>query len=205
MFKSERFFREAWPTISRAVESSADAALGVQWILGKAGLKPGDVVVEVNGHKNLIVVDVVGPDEATAQAVERLLGSLRRTPLGGRMEQVAWAASGSEAAAHAPCSSPPGPGNRISSAVDAGSPLDVHGSVYVATSLTSTVVRVWGDGAIDTLATAADGLSQPSTLAFGTGRSEHQTLYVANFSLFVPDPTPGILTIPTGHPGSPVP
>ena len=46
MFKSERFYREAWPTISQAVESPADAALGVGWILGKAGLKSGGRVLD---------------------------------------------------------------------------------------------------------------------------------------------------------------
>ena len=46
MFKSERFFREAWPTISQAVESPADAALAVGWILGKSGLKPGARVLD---------------------------------------------------------------------------------------------------------------------------------------------------------------
>ncbi len=46
MFESERFFREAWPTISQAVESAADAARAVRWILGRAGLKPGARVLD---------------------------------------------------------------------------------------------------------------------------------------------------------------
>jgi SAM-dependent methyltransferase len=46
MFKSERFFRETWPTISQAMESPADAARDVQWILGRAGLKPGARVLD---------------------------------------------------------------------------------------------------------------------------------------------------------------
>ncbi len=44
MFQSERFFREAWPTISQALESPADAARQVQWILGRAGLRAGRVL-----------------------------------------------------------------------------------------------------------------------------------------------------------------
>ncbi len=40
MFPSERFFREAWPTISPAVESPADAARQVHWILRRSGLRP---------------------------------------------------------------------------------------------------------------------------------------------------------------------
>jgi len=46
MFQSERFFREAWPTISQAVESPADAARAVGWILGRAGLKRGATVLD---------------------------------------------------------------------------------------------------------------------------------------------------------------
>src|SRR3989442_355747 len=46
MFQSERFFREAWPTISQAVESPADAARAVQWILGRTRLAPGSSVLD---------------------------------------------------------------------------------------------------------------------------------------------------------------
>src|SRR5881628_161786 len=46
MFQSERFFREAWPTISQAMESPADAARAVQWILGRTGLKRGAAVLD---------------------------------------------------------------------------------------------------------------------------------------------------------------
>lgn len=83
--------------------------------------------------------------------------------------------------------------------------FDVHGAVYVASAVQNTVVRVRHDAAIDTLATAADGLNQPSTLAFGAGRLGNQSLLVANFSLFAPEPTPGVLTVPAGQPGQPVP
>src|SRR5919198_3502085 len=40
MFQSERFFREAWPQISQAFESSTDAASDVEWIVGVAALAP---------------------------------------------------------------------------------------------------------------------------------------------------------------------
>jgi SAM-dependent methyltransferase len=46
MFKSERFFREAWPMISQAVESATDASRAVRWILGRAGLKSGARVLD---------------------------------------------------------------------------------------------------------------------------------------------------------------
>ena len=86
-----------------------------------------------------------------------------------------------------------------------GIALDVHGDVYVASSIFYTVVRVGSDGLIETLATADDGLNQPSTLAFGTGKGKRQTLFVANFSIFSPTPTPGVLKLSVGVPGQPLP
>ncbi len=46
VFHSERFFREAWPTISEALESPVDAARTVQWILGLGGLRGGARVLD---------------------------------------------------------------------------------------------------------------------------------------------------------------
>ncbi|HEY7365012.1 MAG TPA: class I SAM-dependent methyltransferase [Methylomirabilota bacterium] len=46
MFKSERFFREAWPMISQTVESGVGAVRAVRWILGRAGLKAGARVLD---------------------------------------------------------------------------------------------------------------------------------------------------------------
>lgn len=46
VFLSERFFREAWPTISQALESPVDAARAVHWILGVAGLRAGARVLD---------------------------------------------------------------------------------------------------------------------------------------------------------------
>lgn len=86
-----------------------------------------------------------------------------------------------------------------------GIALDVHGAVYAGIGVQNTVVRVRGDGSIDTLATANDGLNQPSTLAFGTGMGDRKTLFVLNFSIFSPAPTPGVLKVAVEEPGQPVP
>lgn len=86
-----------------------------------------------------------------------------------------------------------------------GIALDVHGNIYVVAGVQNTVVVVRDDGRIDTLATAADGLNQPATLAFGSGRRANQTLFVTNFSIFAPEPTPGVLALPADSPGLPVP
>lgn len=46
MFPSERFFREAWPTISQAVETAEDASRAVRWIVGLAGLPAGARILD---------------------------------------------------------------------------------------------------------------------------------------------------------------
>ena len=46
VFPSERFFREAWPAISQAMEPQADAARAVRWILGRVDLPPGARVLD---------------------------------------------------------------------------------------------------------------------------------------------------------------
>jgi SAM-dependent methyltransferase len=46
VFKSERFFREAWPTISQAVESPTAATADVAWILSVAELPKGGRVLD---------------------------------------------------------------------------------------------------------------------------------------------------------------
>ncbi|MBI4636613.1 MAG: class I SAM-dependent methyltransferase [Candidatus Rokubacteria bacterium] len=46
VFQSERFFREAWPQISQAVESPMDAAGDVQWITGLVAREPGARVLD---------------------------------------------------------------------------------------------------------------------------------------------------------------
>lgn len=86
-----------------------------------------------------------------------------------------------------------------------GIALDVHGNVYAAVNGQNTLVAVRVDGSIDVLATAADGLNQPSAVAFGTGSRDHKTLFVVNFAVFSPSPTPGVLAVTVGVPGQPLP
>lgn len=86
-----------------------------------------------------------------------------------------------------------------------GIALDVHGNIYVIAGIQNRLVVVRDDGSIDSLATAADGLNQPATLAFGSGRRDNQTLFITNFSVFAPNPTPGVLAFPADSPGLPLP
>jgi SAM-dependent methyltransferase len=46
VFQSERFFREAWPEISPAMELPAPAARDVDWIAGVSGIAPGARVLD---------------------------------------------------------------------------------------------------------------------------------------------------------------
>jgi len=64
-----------------------------------------------------------------------------------------------------------------------GIAFDVRGSLYVVNSLLSnTLVRIASDRTLETLATAADGLDYPASVAFGTGRSERTQLYTTSAS-----------------------
>ena len=89
-----------------------------------------------------------------------------------------------------------------------GIALDVHGGVYVADPLNNEVVRVSEDGSIVTLADVNDGLDGPTSVAFGTGNGEKQSVYVVNFSVALGTPIgagPSLVKIAVGVPGLPLP
>lgn len=89
--------------------------------------------------------------------------------------------------------------------------LDVHGNIYVAVIAQNTIVRVAADGStITTLATAADGLDFPSSVAFGTGHGDHASLFVTNFAIgplfgLPAGAGPGVLKVDVGVAGLPLP
>jgi sugar lactone lactonase YvrE len=85
-----------------------------------------------------------------------------------------------------------------------GIALDIHGTVYAAVNGQDTLIAVRPDGPIEVLATGADGLNQPSSLAFGTGPRDHRTLFFNNFAVNSPAPTPGVLQMTVGVPGQPL-
>lgn len=94
---------------------------------------------------------------------------------------------------------------QVAAAVD-GIALDVRGNVYIANPLPSSVLRVAPDGSVETLATDADGLDGPTSVAFGTGRGAKQSVYVANFSIALGTPLgagPSLMLIDVGIPGLP--
>jgi sugar lactone lactonase YvrE len=88
-----------------------------------------------------------------------------------------------------------------------GMALDVHGNIYVPVINQSRIVKISPDGySVDTIATLADGLDFPASLAFGTGKGERQSLFVTNFSIGPPILAgPGLLKLDAGVPGMPLP
>jgi sugar lactone lactonase YvrE len=88
-----------------------------------------------------------------------------------------------------------------------GLALDVDGNFYVAVSPQSTLLRVAPAGGITTLATAADGVDNASSLAFGTGRGDRKALFLVNFAFFGPPASanPALLRLEVGVPGVPLP
>jgi sugar lactone lactonase YvrE len=82
-----------------------------------------------------------------------------------------------------------------------GLTVDARGTIYACVILQSTIVRISGDD-IETLATAADGLNNASSLVFGQGPRDHRSLYGVNFGVFSANPTPSLFRLPVGMPGA---
>jgi sugar lactone lactonase YvrE len=89
-----------------------------------------------------------------------------------------------------------------------GIAVDRRGTIWCAVNTQDRIATVDKRGNISVIAqgTPLDG---PSSFAFGTGRGEKQTLYIANFaigSFLAGQPAhPGILSIPAPVPGLPLP
>jgi sugar lactone lactonase YvrE len=82
-----------------------------------------------------------------------------------------------------------------------GIALARSGAVFAAVNAQSTIVRV-GEAGITTIADAEDGINGASAVAFGT-RSDRRNLFVVNFGVFSPAPTPALLKIAVGVRGAP--
>jgi sugar lactone lactonase YvrE len=82
-----------------------------------------------------------------------------------------------------------------------GIALARSGAVFAAVNGQSTIVRVGRNG-ITTIADAEDGINGASAVAFGT-RSDRRNLFVVNFGVFSPAPTPALLKIAVGVRGAP--
>lgn len=84
--------------------------------------------------------------------------------------------------------------------------LDARGGLYVAVNAQNSIVRVEPDGSLTALATAADGLDYPASLAFGTGGAiDRGSLYFTNLAFLSGGVNPGVFRLDVGVPGRPLP
>jgi sugar lactone lactonase YvrE len=90
-----------------------------------------------------------------------------------------------------------------------GIALDVHGMVYALLVLQDKLVRIDpSDGSFVELLTGADGLHNPASIAFGTGKGDRKSVFIANYALFPPGPDslgPAVLKYDVGVEGLPLP
>ena len=91
-----------------------------------------------------------------------------------------------------------------------GIALDVHGMVYALLVLQHKLVRIDpSDGSFVELLTGADGLHNPASIAFGTGKDDRQSVFISNYALLPPGPAdslgPAVLKYDVGVPGLPLP
>jgi sugar lactone lactonase YvrE len=91
-----------------------------------------------------------------------------------------------------------------------GIALDVHGDIFALLVMQNKLVKVDTDtGAITELLNGDDGLHNPASIAFGTGRKMRQTVFFTNFALIPPGPPgtlgPAVLAYDVGVPGLPIP
>ena len=81
--------------------------------------------------------------------------------------------------------------------------FDVQGNLYTTTDPFETVNRVAPDGTVTVLANSSDGLTGPSSVAFGTGR-DRTTLFITDLGVFSTPHISQLQVIKVGIPGAPV-
>jgi sugar lactone lactonase YvrE len=91
-----------------------------------------------------------------------------------------------------------------------GIALDVHGDIYAMLVLQNKMVKIDPeDGSFSTVLTEVDGLYNPASIVFGTGKGDRQRVFFTNFALLPPPPTgsigPAVLSLEVDHPGQPLP
>ena len=92
-----------------------------------------------------------------------------------------------------------------------GITLDVHGIVYALSVIQNKLIRIDpDDGTYETLLTEEDGLFNPASIAFGTGRGDRKSVFISNYALFdFAEPAaslgPAVLKFDVGAPGLPLP
>ncbi len=90
-----------------------------------------------------------------------------------------------------------------------GIALDVHGNVYALLVLQNKLVRINpDDGSYTILLTDEDGLWNPASIAFGTGKGSRESIFITNYAVIPPGSDlfgPAVLEYHVGEPGLPLP
>ena len=90
-----------------------------------------------------------------------------------------------------------------------GIALDVHGNVYALLVLQNKLVRIDPtDGSFTVLLTEEDGLWNPASIAFGTGKGDRESIFITNYAVIPPGSDifgPAVLRYDVGVPGLPLP
>lgn len=91
-----------------------------------------------------------------------------------------------------------------------GIALDVHGNVYALLVLQNKLVRIDPtDGSTTWLLDEDDGLWNTSSLTFGTGKGDRESIFIVNYAVLPPEPAnslgPAVLKYDVGVPGLPLP
>ena len=92
-----------------------------------------------------------------------------------------------------------------------GITLDVHGNIFALLVLQNKLMRIDPvDGSHVELLNVDDGLYNPASITFGTGKGNRQQVFLSNFALIPPPPSdnsfgPGVLSYDVGVPGLPLP
>lgn len=81
--------------------------------------------------------------------------------------------------------------------------FDVRGNLYTTTDPFETVNRIAPDGTVTVLADAKDGLTGPSSVAFGTGE-DRTTLFITDLGVFSNPHISQLQAMKVGVPGAPV-
>jgi sugar lactone lactonase YvrE len=90
-----------------------------------------------------------------------------------------------------------------------GIALDVHGDVYAMLVLQNMIVKIDpDDGSYTTLLTGEDGLWNPASIAFGTGKGDRESIFITNYAVIPPGSElfgPAVLKYDVGVAGLPLP
>ena len=180
----------------------SDSALGVVWRIPSDGSAPAEIWLQ---HE---LVAGCTPEDFGANGVAFWKGDLYVANTGrGALVHVPILTGGS-----------PGEPSIVAGNIDCepeglfgmdGIALDVHGNVYALLVLQNKLVRIDPtDGTFTVLLTEEDGLWNPASIAFGTGKGERESIFITNYAVIPPGSDtfgPAVLKYDVGVPGLPLP